>query len=237
MAKPTSTGICMLCEKRYSRSGMGRHIQACRRKADVRERVRGDHLDLPSKRSFHVSIGTRYDSRYWMHLEMPQDLKLQDLDRFLRNIWLECCGHLSAFHISGVMYQGGDTDWFDDFGGPPTKDMRFAAHQVLSRGQRFAYEYDFGTTTELSLKVVSELAPRLRNGIRLLARNDPPRFRCNTCRKAAADVICVECSMAAYSNPDPGFLCDACGSRHGCGDMMYLPVVNSPRVGMCGYVG
>ena len=237
MARPTSTGICLLCEKRYSRAGMGRHLRACRGQAGVPEMVGSNKPGQQAIRNFHVAVEDRHDPRYWMHLEMPQELELKNLDGFLRNIWLECCGHLSAFHISGVMYQSGDKDWFNDFGGPTAEDMAFAADRVLSRGQRFTYDYDFGSTTELSLRVISELAPRLRNGIQLLAINDPPRLACHACRNAAADVICTECATQAYPNLNPGYLCDDCSTRHGCDDMMYLPVVNSPRVGMCGYVG
>lgn len=226
----------MLCEKRYSRAGIGRHLGACHKRAVARE-TGGDNPGQETVKSFHISVEDRYNPRYWMHLEMPRDLELKVLDVFLRRMWLECCEHLSAFYISGVTYQVGAKDWFSDFGGPPTEDMGFAAGQVLRRGQRFTYEYDFGTTTELSLRVFSEIASGPQNQIRLLAVNDPPRFVCYACRKVAADVICLECSMEAFPNPGPGFLCHDCNTGHGCDDMMYLPVVNSPRFGLCGYVG
>lgn len=239
MSRPTSTGICLLCEQGYSRAGMGRHLRACRKKALARERGG----DKPGKRtggSLHIGVEDRHNPRYWMHLEVPQELGLSRLDGFLRILWLECCGHLSAFYISGEMYQSGDKDWFSDFGdfgGPPVKDMKSAIGQVLSQGQGFTYDYDFGSTTELSLRVIGELAPKLRDGIQLLAINDPPRITCHVCRKAKADVICVECGFDDFGNPDPGGLCDECQGKHGCDEMMYLPVVNSPRVGVCGYVG
>lgn len=34
-----------------------------------------------------------------------------------------------------------------------------------------------------------------------------------------------------------GLLCERCAEKHHCGDEMWLPVVNSPRTGMCGYTG
>ena len=34
-----------------------------------------------------------------------------------------------------------------------------------------------------------------------------------------------------------GWVCDECAPKHKCGEDMLLPVVNSPRVGMCGYTG
>ena len=39
-----------------------------------------------------------------MHLELPASEELDTLDAFLRFIWLECCGHLSAFRIDGTSY-------------------------------------------------------------------------------------------------------------------------------------
>lgn len=46
----------------------------------------------------------RYLPEYWMHLSVPVNTTLGDLDQFLRDIWLECCRHLSAFTIEGTRY-------------------------------------------------------------------------------------------------------------------------------------
>ncbi len=37
------------------------------------------------------------DPRYWLYAEAQANASLRHLDAFLRKIWLECCGHLSAF--------------------------------------------------------------------------------------------------------------------------------------------
>ncbi|MBV1730429.1 MAG: hypothetical protein KUA33_09465 [Methanobacterium sp.] len=63
--------------------------------------------------------------------------------------------------------------------------------------------------------------------IQLLARNDPPLIACESCGKIGTQV-CAECAT---------WLCDECAHKHECGEDMLLPVVNSPRVGMCGYTG
>ena len=34
-----------------------------------------------------------------------------------------------------------------------------------------------------------------------------------------------------------GLLCSHCAKKHECGEDVQLPVVNSPRMGMCGYTG
>ena len=44
--------------------------------------------------------------------------------------------------------------------------------------------------------------------------------------------ICAQCIYE-----DKGCLCDACARSHECGEEMLLPLVNSPRAGVCGYTG
>jgi hypothetical protein len=56
-------------------------------------------------------------------------------------------------------------------------------------------------------------------------------FPCVVCGQEATQV----CTQCIYENE--GWLCDACAPEHACGDELCLPVVNSPRVGMCGYAG
>ena len=36
---------------------------------------------------------------------------------------------------------------------------------------------------------------------------------------------------------EEGWLCQSCADEHECGEDMLLPVVNSPRTGVCGYAG
>ena len=242
MTSPTSAGRCRLCGKTYSRSGIGRHLTACRTRARIEESVSGTSAKAPEEayakvRSFHIVVKDRYDSSYWIHLDTPKASKLRDLNTFLRNIWLECCGHLSAFTISGVMYNSDDTTQFISFGSLLPKNMHVPLYKVLRPGKTFQYEYDFGTTTELVLRVVSEAEMELRQGIHLLARNDVPALTCHSCGSAAATVVCTECIWYEGYDLVQGYLCDKCNTRHDCDGWMLLPVVNSPRIGRCGYTG
>jgi hypothetical protein len=65
--------------------------------------------------------------------------------------------------------------------------------------------------------------------IRLLARNEPPDILCAQCGKLAMQV-CVECEGGIP-------MCDRCAAKHECGEEMLLPILNSPRTGVCGYCG
>jgi len=165
-----------------------------------------------------------------MHLEAPAHATLEDLDAILRDLWLECCGHLSAFRIQGADYSSSGSLW--DVAHADGAGMDVKLDDVLTPGVKFFYEYDFGTTTELTLRLLSERQITSRGkSIRVLARNEPPFIPCDSCGKNSSRV-CTECAWSGE-----GWLCDECARQHGCDEDMLLPVVNSPRVGMCGYTG
>ena len=44
-------------------------------------------------------VGATHDPVYWLHLQAPAVVTFAALDQGLRNIWLKCCGHLSAFRF------------------------------------------------------------------------------------------------------------------------------------------
>lgn len=154
------------------------------------------------------------------------------LDEVLRDIWLECCDHLSAFEVGGMRYV---VAMNDDFFGrePDERSMNTRVSVALPPvGSVFGYEYDYGSTTRLRLKVIAHRqAPNRRNAVRLLARNNAPVWKCTEC-DAAATSLCVECSCERDA-----FFCEAHAESHECGEETILPVVNSPRMGVCGYDG
>ena len=51
-------------------------------------------------RKLHLQVEGRYLPMYWMHLAVNASATLETLDQFLRAIWLECCGHLSALILT-----------------------------------------------------------------------------------------------------------------------------------------
>ena len=48
-----------------------------------------------------------YDMNCWLYVDMPADRILNAPDRFLRQVWLECCGRLSAFQGAGKSSKAG----------------------------------------------------------------------------------------------------------------------------------
>jgi len=223
MTKQISKGQCHLCSGTFSKAAMTKHLKSCKQKKDISTTT---SARAQKTKSLHLVVEGRYLPDYWMHLEVPANATLEVLDRFLREIWLECCGHMSAFTIGGTVYSVAPMAEFDD------KSMKVKLDKALSPGMEFYYEYDFGTTTDLALKVVAEgQAEGVGKSIHVIARNDPPPITCVSCGKTATQV-CTECLW-----DDGGWLCDKCAAEHECDEDMFLPVVNSPRVGECGYTG
>jgi Plasmid pRiA4b ORF-3-like protein len=234
MARTSSQGTCYLCKSTISKAAMKKHLDTCQSKGVPAATT--DPTSSPSSsksqkgKGFLLLVEGYRMPEYWMYLEAPAQATLGDLDKLLRNTWLECCGHLSAFEIAGVSYSS-DAEMPSGLG-TGDKSMKMKLDKALEPGMKFSHEYDFGTTTELSLKVLSEREGEAKGkSIRILARNDAPVIACQSCGKPATEV----CSQCVYDGE--GWLCEDCAEDHECGEEMFLPVVNSPRVGMCAYTG
>ena len=204
----SSTGTCELCKQQTSKSQMTRHVATCA----------ADHDASGAPETIvQLRIDADGDPRYWLHLEARSSSPLRQLDSLLRRIWLECCGHMSAFRA-----------------GASELAMRTSVGSAFPRkGTAFSYEYDFGSTTALKGQVLGTRAGYLgRTPVRLLARNDALDWRCADCSRPAV-IVCPFCI-----HDDDCLFCDAHAQEHPCAEEeVYLPVVNSPRMGVCGYVG
>lgn len=216
MARRTPlNGTCAICKASVTRRGVKKHLQAHFEDSGKKPKAAGDQK-RPAK-LFHLLVegyGLSGDL-YWMHLKALGSATFRDLDLFLRDTWLECCGHMSAFSA-----------------GEEEIDMGERLADGLEPGIKLPYEYDFGSTTELLLTVISEFEGNLEKGkVEILARNEAPQIKCGHCEMPAT-IICTEC---IYDNQ--GWLCNGCARKHRCDKDMFLPLVNSPRTGVCGYEG
>jgi len=231
MARQVSKGTCTFCHRELSKSGVAKHLQSCQQRIAGETKAQG-HQKAPQTRVFHLIVQGLYAPMYWMHLEVTAETTLAALDRFLRDIWLECCDHLSQFKIGNVRYCENPEMYASWSMG--RKDMDVRLDEVLNPGQACSYEYDFGSTTELTLKVISEREVQAKEkAIQVLARNSLPLVPCGACGKPAT----CACTRCIYEGG--GCLCGACGEEHQCGEKRLKPLslVNSPRAGVCGYTG
>ncbi len=224
-------GRCSLCGAEYTGAGMSKHIVACAPKHFVENPLAG----APAEPVFLLVVYGASNPEYWIHVAVPATATLEDLDEFLRRIWLECCGHLSQFIIGTVYYVDEETlreSCFPPFSFREDRSMRTRLEQVLKEGMEFIHEYDMGTTTRLRLKVLTTFTAQVGGDkVILLSRNQPPERLCVECGQPAL-FVCADCHWIGQ-----GWLCPRCAKKHKCGVERLLPVVNSPRVGMCGYTG
>lgn len=333
--KEKFTGICNFCEKEVDKRQMSQHLKKyCKPRMAM---IKAEATAEQKVRLFHIFVEGKYNPIYWMHLEVAASESLITLDQFFRDIWVECCDHLSAFEIDSTSYSidppeefmfdiyGGDDseggedeeseeaaaeeearevaetvkdwletlpasyleylppDWVTEIRSYSTADaiakfarsnlkalpkipssrvdedmvaywksyyqrqmlgwlldifedrsMYVSLDSVLTVGQKFSYEYDFGSTTHLALKVMAEREGQALSEdeeVKVLARNLPPFIACQVCGKRATQVA------GGYYDADEHGYCDECVEKLDEDVDMLLPVVNSPRVGVCGYEG
>ena len=210
LSEVNSNGRCRLCSHDFSGKEIKKHIKECA--ANQKEGV-------------HSILMKASSGPFWVYFSVPSNNKLTKVDQFLRDLWLECCGHLSAFTIEKRRYLSSKEGLEED-----EESMDIGMDMILKPGLKFQYEYDFGTETVLEIEYTSKIQAD-KNKIKILARNNLPDFRCGEC-EAKAEQVCVQCIWGGE-----GFVCKKCLKSHKCIEPCFLPVVNSPRMGMCGFTG
>mgnify|MGYP003498493730 FL=1 len=247
MAQLTSEGQCLYCSQLFSKQAISRHLQK-----HLLEKVKGNKAG----KSFLLKVETNPkwgSSPYFLVLWVDGSAEMSDIDRFLRRIWLEYCGNMSSFTISGNKQKGTMWDIFEtqellmkgktaayeqmmeDANGEIPKSRKTKA--VLCKGMKLQYDYDFGSTTSLQLTVTDEYPAKADEQIVLLSRNEPLQILCESCGKEPAVQLCSVC-MGQEENA----FCKKCAKQHAktCSDFAdyaAMPIVNSPRMGVCAYEG
>ena len=252
-------GICNICGKTLPGNQIRRHLLTCiqtrhglgtSRTDDGRDRS-------PSLYTAHISVRAS-ERPHWIELGVRSDATLHELDRFLRAVWLECCGHLSHFDIGGVVHSTmapmpGENFLFEpmDEHEARWRHMGITVEAAVLPWTRFEHQLDYGDPTELVLEhvaVFEGLAQALNpsqpwNGekIVVLARNHPLQS-CYHCGRPAEWKTAPdrnECEdpedelhewEEAPDDDDTGaiYLCGECAPEDD--DLIILP--NSPRQGV-----
>jgi hypothetical protein len=215
-----SKGACGFCGAEIAANAVTKHLSVCQgRQAAIEKAAR---KKAAPESLFHLHVRDAAISEFWLHLEMRGSGTLNALDSYLRGIWLECCGHASQFSVGG-------------WGGDAIAKTRKIG-QVFEPELELTHIYDFGTSSETLIKAVGvrEGVPVSARPIALLARNLMPECRCIECRQPAS-WLCMEC---VTEEEQWGTLCDKHAQTHPHKNYgKPIRLVNSPRLGMCGYTG
>lgn len=217
-------GRCTICGETLGKDAIVAHVQGHLAPTGSDEIAGGR-----AKALLQLLVEGADEPEYWMFLEARGDAPLLVLDRFLRDEWLECSGHLSEFTIGGRHYPSDDEDmeWAGEAMGAVTLGG------VLTDGDAFEHEYDLGTPTNLDIRVVGTRKGLPHQAdVALLARNESPDRPCEECGRPA-EYVCT----SHGEGPDAAWLCAECVAGHDDHEGHVLPVTNSPRGGVCAYTG
>ena len=215
-------GICNVCDATLFGSWVRSHIARC---VEARYGIRGTRTDLKGRsRTVHISVGSR-ERPHWMELGVRADTTLYELDRFLRSVWLACCGHLSHFDVGGVVYSMMVPRPRDDFEFLPMDEheeqwrhMGRTVGTAVPSATWFEHVFDYGTTTELELRhagefeglvqALSPMQPWHGGKIVVLARNHTLQS-CRLCGRPAKWRIVPD--DGDLEDPEDGFDDDTFG--------------------------
>jgi hypothetical protein len=215
-----SKGKCAFCGQEVAKSGAARHLAAC---ASWKEAMaKAEQTKRGEEPLYHLRVQAEGLPEFWLDLEARGSAKLKDLDHYLRAIWLECCGHMSQFSFGG-------------WGGREVAMTR-TIKDAFKSGEELTHIYDFGTESVSLIRPVGHREGKsiTSHPITLLIRNLAPVHECLECRRPAA-WLCTECLI---EDEVWGALCDEHVKSHpheNYGEP--IPLVNSPRLGLCGYEG
>ncbi|MEI6766941.1 MAG: hypothetical protein WCM76_15025 [Bacteroidota bacterium] len=204
-------GKCIYCNELIGEKELTKHLSG-----HLEEQVQ----TRPSMRAsaFYIKIKS---GDYFLHLLVKDNCTLRQLDHFLRNIWLDCCGHESCFK-----------DIHGSFA------MKWELGQCMIQGMNWLYQYDSINPTKLFVSVIGRICLAMKKNIIILSRNEPINFLCDSCKtKPAVNIFSIHDLF-----DDEGRYCAECSDHHtqdcpGYKDFLTLPIVNSPRVGVCRYEG
>lgn len=231
----------MYCFESFSKNTIVKHLLSCKARQgyfiELLEKADDSHKNSIGKYTsvniFLFNISSPYQPEYWLFVELDDNCTLSDLDSFLRDTWLECCGHLSSFTINNRTYESQIDEHTIN-----SNNMRIKLNKVIQKGISFEYIYDYGSSTELTIKVISSIPSIINKGkkvIKISARHDEIQFKCIKCKKEKATKICSVCFYE--EGRIQSSFCNTCILQHKCGEEMALPIVDSPRSGVCGYTG
>ncbi len=219
-SRQRTRGECVFCGRELTNGGFIRHLKSCdKRQVTIQNTEVGQSQTL-----YHLQIKNAYASDFWLHLEMKGTATLANLDSYLRTIWLECCGHLSQFTPGRVRW-GNEIPMIRKIG------------QILERNKELTHIYDFGSSTETVIKRVDKRKgkPLSEHPIYLMARNSTPEVSCEECDKPA------QWLRHDYMGNCGAWMIALCDDHveEFAGEDYSEPyqIVNSPRVGVCGYTG
>ena len=134
-------GKCYYCGKELTERTIKRHMKNCSEMKKIIE----DKIQNPKevRDQFLISIKYKKNSgKYCIYMSIDANLQLEHIDKFIRDIWVECCGHSSTFYIDKQEYSSNSDGQLK---------MNIHLKDILNVNQKFEYKYDFDLTKTIDL--------------------------------------------------------------------------------------
>lgn len=202
-------GQCKFCKQDFTKREIAKHLDNCEKRKEDKD-----------VKNLRLRIIDPYMKNFWLIVEINGQAKFKDLDNLIRDVWVECCGHLSLF---------------GDYGNEIGKGRIIM--DTLNPADNINYTYDFGSSTELTIEVLEHSDCKLsgKKKVELVARNYLPLSNCQKCGQQAT-LVCSAC----IDEEGMALACDKCAEKYHNEENeeeehYILPLANSPRCGVCGY--
>ncbi|MGM0379809.1 MAG: IS1096 element passenger TnpR family protein [Bacillota bacterium] len=152
---------CNVCGKEYTNRGITRHLKSC---PEIHKNDSEGNYKY-----YTLKIKDVYKTNFFLFINVSSEITLGQLDQFLRDIWVECCDHLSSFHYNNQYYD------INRFTGSFSINLKL--EKLLDKKNSILYEYDFGSTTKLKIELKEEFFDKKRDSlIEIYARNKMPKY-------------------------------------------------------------
>lgn len=154
--------VCTCCNKKFGNRKIKDHVSEC-----VKNTVTEESGYLMEFMAYNDITNTFH----YMHALFGSKCKLSHIDKFLRDMWCECCGHMSIVHVFDA-----ETDI--------RKDGKF--RDLISKydeTNQFTYEYDMGDTTTIFFRILKKLNDNNSTKYKLLYRNEQQNVKCDNYTK------------------------------------------------------
>ncbi|MBU4141464.1 hypothetical protein KKE99_01165 [Patescibacteria group bacterium] len=201
-------GQCKFCQQDFSKRQIAAHLDVCSKRKEDK-----------NIKNLRLRVVDPYMKNFWLIVEVNERANFNDLDNLIKDVWVECCGHLSLF---------------GDYQNEVSKKKIIA--DILKPKDSIGYIYDFGSSTELTVEALEYSNHQLigKKNIELVARNYLPPSDCVKCGRQAT-YVCVYCCES-----EPALVCDKCAEKYHNEDDKKTDhcvalISNSPRSGVCGY--
>lgn len=198
---------CKFCNKKFGVKMINDHLPEC---------IPNYMNDKSGYLIEFISQNEITNKMYNMFAIFGVKCKFTHIDKFLKEKWCECCGHLSTLDV------------FEEVNEEQShKNVKF--NTLISKyehANQFCYCYDMGSTTTIYFRILKKLDGNEKNtNIELIYYNEPYKLKCKKYKT---------CNGEATYIYDGNLLCNEC--KNNVEEPEYLQmIVNSPRTGVCCY--